>query len=202
MEEPWAPRSLREVRDKVWVSIDRAFEKIALYKADDLRNMFRDTFHMFGVARVYMRLPDGFAICTGAFPCGLRGARALARRVLQYARVYCPVDCGVHGRLPGGFCNMHRLITSGLARIAGACPTNLQCAQAPTPWTCRMHGRLPSGIAICTGAYLMDLQRSRGACPVNLQCAQALTPWTCKMHGQLHCLKKDASHCLMKKCFV
>ncbi|PKI73234.1 hypothetical protein CRG98_006369 [Punica granatum] len=38
---------------------------------------------------VVERLLGGFAICMGALPCGLWGARALARRV-----------CKMHGRLP------------------------------------------------------------------------------------------------------
>ncbi|PKI58504.1 hypothetical protein CRG98_021106 [Punica granatum] len=37
---------------------------------------------------VHGRLPGEFAICMGALPYGLRGARALAQRVLQYARAY------------------------------------------------------------------------------------------------------------------
>ncbi|PKI63043.1 hypothetical protein CRG98_016567 [Punica granatum] len=37
MEEPWAPQSLREVRDKVQVSIDRVFEDRGYHKQQELR---------------------------------------------------------------------------------------------------------------------------------------------------------------------
>ncbi|PKI77720.1 hypothetical protein CRG98_001844 [Punica granatum] len=110
--------------------------------------------------------PVGFAICTGALPWVLRGARALARRVLQYAQ-----DARTLARR---ICNMHGRIPNGLAKITGACLANLQCAQAPTPWTCRMHRRLLGGFAICTGAF-----------PCGLRGARALARRVCNMHGHI-----------------
>ncbi|OWM77736.1 hypothetical protein CDL15_Pgr012438 [Punica granatum] len=121
------------------------------------------------------------AISTGALPCGLRGARTLARRVLQYARVHYPVDCGVHGHLPGGFCNMQGRIALWIAGCTGACPAGLQYARAHYTLDCGVHERLPVGFAICTGAYLMNLQR-----------AWALARQVCNVHSKVS-VKPDCS---------
>ncbi|PKI38232.1 hypothetical protein CRG98_041371 [Punica granatum] len=59
-----------------------------------------------------------FAICTGALPCGLGGARTLARRDAR--------------ALARRICSMHGCIPNGLAKITGTCPANLQFAQALT----------------------------------------------------------------------
>ncbi|PKI70842.1 hypothetical protein CRG98_008733 [Punica granatum] len=148
---------------------------------------------------VHECLLGGFTICTGALSCRLRGARALAQRVLQNARAHCPVDCGVHGR-----------ISLWIARCTGACPASFAIctgaylmdlqrsrdARALARRICNMHRRIPH-----------ELAESTGACPADLKSTRALTRWTCGVHrhlpsgftkctgalpGILHCLKKDA----------
>ncbi|PKI48638.1 hypothetical protein CRG98_030966 [Punica granatum] len=69
------------------------------------------------------------------------------------------------------------------------------------PASCMMHGRLPGRFAICTGHCPVDCI-VHGRLPGEFAICTGHCPVDCIVHGRiargLHCLKKDALHCIIK----
>ncbi|PKI65471.1 hypothetical protein CRG98_014129 [Punica granatum] len=187
MDEPWAPRSLREVRDKIWVSINRVFEvrgSNEVFCQTNLRKWF--SVERKCARKRHGRLPDELcdaqalarwvAICTGALPCGLRGARTLARRVLHALWIAgCTGACQAcfaicKGALPCGLRvarALARCLPGEFATCTGAYPMDLQDARTLDRRICNMHGCIALWIARCTGACPAGLQYAQAHCPAN-----------------------------------